>query len=153
MPTLPRANAGPFLEAYTQGPTAQEVERLFTREAPEASRFFSRTIDHQSLRGLPCHRRARQYIRQLFLAFAMPLAPARRAAYGTALFSSVGGVLELLREMHAVAMPHAPSTKAVSSGWWNRAPGTRPGSWDRPSRRQSSTTAPSVVSWTTLRFW
>ena len=47
VPPLPRTPGGPhrFFKAYTQGLTTVELERLFTRETPEAYRFFSRSID------------------------------------------------------------------------------------------------------------
>jgi len=45
IPPLPRPGDGKFFESYTRGLTSRDIERLFTRDAPEAYRFFSRNID------------------------------------------------------------------------------------------------------------
>src|SRR5262245_52688351 len=99
IPPLPRTPGGNrrFLRAYTQGLTAQELERLFTRDAPEAYRFFSRHVDFESLRSLPWHRRLLTHARLVFLAFTLRLTPPRRAIYGMALVATLLGLLELYR--------------------------------------------------------
>ena len=59
VPPLPRPEAsGPFFETYTRGLSTRELERLFTFDAPEAYRLFSRHIDVDSLKQLPWHLRA-----------------------------------------------------------------------------------------------
>jgi phosphoserine phosphatase RsbU/P len=115
VPPLPRTPGGPhrFFKAYTQGLTTAELEHLFTRDTPEAYRFFSRTIDHAELLKLPWHRRLLAYARLSFLAFTMKLTPARRAIYAAALVCIVIGLLELFREVHIFVIPHpafAPGT-------------------------------------------
>ena len=68
---LPRGGSGRFFEAYTQGLTTTELEHLFTRDAPEAYRLFSRTIDVGALKKLPWHRRILTHARFFFLAFTL----------------------------------------------------------------------------------
>jgi serine phosphatase RsbU (regulator of sigma subunit) len=122
VPPLPRTPGGnhPFFKAYTQGLTTVELERLFTRETPEAYRFFSRTIDHAELLKLPWHRRVVAYARVFFLAFTMKLTPARRAIHGAALLSIAIGLAELYREMYLFVIPHpafAPGTLWLLAGF------------------------------------
>ena len=69
VPPLPRTPGGSsrFFEAYTQGLTTVDLERLFTRDTPEAYRFFSRAIDFDALKRLPWHRRTLAHARLFFL--------------------------------------------------------------------------------------
>src|ERR1043166_4750909 len=106
VPPLPRPEKGRFFRAYTQGLTTSELERLFTRDAPEAYRFFSRQIDIDALKKLRWHRRTLTHARLFFLAFTLKLTPARRAIYGLALVATVIGLVELLRDVHMLIIPH-----------------------------------------------
>jgi hypothetical protein len=108
VPPLPRTpgEQGRFFEAYTQGLTTLELERLFTRDAPEAYRFFSRHIDRDALNKLPWYRRTLQHVRLFFLAFTLKMSPARRAIYGVALLSTIVGLTELLRGLRLLLLPH-----------------------------------------------
>jgi hypothetical protein len=108
VPPLPRTpgEQGRFFEAYTQGLTTLELERLFTRDAPEAYRFFSRHIDRDALNKLPWYRRTLQHARLFFLAFTLKMSPARRAIYGVALLSTIVGLTELLRGLRLLLLPH-----------------------------------------------
>src|SRR5688500_8330851 len=108
VPPLPRTPGGTsrFFEAYTQGLTTVEMERLFTRDTPEAYRFFSRVIDFDALKKLPWHRRTLAHARLFFLAFTMKLTPARRAIYGVSLVCILVGLFELYQEMHMLLVPH-----------------------------------------------
>src|SRR5688572_15888704 len=120
VPPLPRGGSGRFFEAYTQGLTTTELERLFTRDTPEAYRFFSRHIDFDELSKLPWHRRALAHWRLFFLAFTLKLTPARRAIYGLALVATLVGLVELFREVHLLLIPHpvfAPGTLWVLAGF------------------------------------
>src|SRR5687768_17626660 len=81
---------------YTREITQADLERLFTRETPEAYRYFARHIDHDALAALPWHRRWPRFARQFFMAFAMRLSPARRALYGVAIVAALLGAIELL---------------------------------------------------------
>jgi len=106
VPPLPRPGDGKFFESYTRGLTSRDIERLFTRDTPEAYRFFSRQIDIESLRKLPWHRRTIMHARVFFLAFTLKLTPARRAIYGVALVTTVLGLLELFRGVKLLLVPH-----------------------------------------------
>ena len=55
VPPLPRSEKGRFFKAYTQGLSTTDLGRLFTRDAPDAYRFFSRGIDFDELQKLPWH--------------------------------------------------------------------------------------------------
>ena len=57
VPPLPRQTGGPFFSTYTRGLTTTELERLFTRDAPDAYRLFSRQVDFDELNSQPWHRR------------------------------------------------------------------------------------------------
>ena len=106
VPPLPRPGDGKFFESYTRGLTSRDVERLFTRDAPEAYRFFSRHIDLQSLKKLPWHKRTLVHARLFFLAFTLKLTPARRAIYGVALVTTVLGLMELFQGVRLFLVPH-----------------------------------------------
>jgi serine phosphatase RsbU (regulator of sigma subunit) len=122
VPPLPRNPGGSsrFFEAYTQGLSTVELERLFTRDTPEAYRFFSRGINFEELNKLPWHRRTAAHARLFFLAVTMKLTPARRAIYGLALVCVVIGLVELFRELHFLLVPHpafAPGTLWLLTGF------------------------------------
>jgi serine phosphatase RsbU (regulator of sigma subunit) len=120
VPPLPRQTGGPFFETYTRGLTTTELERLFTRDTPEAYRLFSRHIDFEELKKKPWHLRMLGTARLLFLAFTLKLSPARRAMYAVALLASVVGLLELYQEVHLFLIPHpafAPGTMWLLTGF------------------------------------
>ena len=108
VPPLPRTPHGSrrFLDAYVQGLTTAEIERLFTRDTADAYRFFSRHIDFEALRKLPWHRRTMAHARLFFLGFTLKLSPARRAMYGVALLATVIGVVELYDGFALFLVPH-----------------------------------------------
>jgi sigma-B regulation protein RsbU (phosphoserine phosphatase) len=106
VPPLPRPGDGKFFESYTRGLTSREIEQLFTRDAPEAYRFFSRAIDVEALKKLPWHRRTLMHARLFFLAFTLRLTPARRAIYGVALVTTVVGLVELFQGIRLLLVPH-----------------------------------------------
>jgi hypothetical protein len=93
--------AGPtrrdFFKTYTEDLNAQDFGKLFTRETPEAYRFFARGVNTAELDGLPRHKRALRYVQAFFLAFTMRLSPARRVIYAMALATSVFGLFELFQ--------------------------------------------------------
>jgi phosphoserine phosphatase RsbU/P len=107
-PPLPRSPGGAtkFFHAYTYGLTTQDFERLFTRDAPEAYRFFAQHIDGAELAKLRWHKRTIRYIRLFFLAFTLKLTPPRRAIYGMALVATFFGLFELFRGVHFLLLPH-----------------------------------------------
>jgi serine phosphatase RsbU (regulator of sigma subunit) len=82
---------------YAGGLTADDVQRLFTRDTADAYHFFARGIDHDALAQLPPLKRWFTHARLFFLAFTMRLSPARRVLYVVALFSGVIGLFKLFR--------------------------------------------------------
>jgi sigma-B regulation protein RsbU (phosphoserine phosphatase) len=92
-----------FFETYTKDFSTDDLGKLFTRETPEAYRFFARGINTAELEGLPWHRRVIKYLQGFFLAFTMRLSPARRVIYGLALAASVIGLIELFDRFGVVA--------------------------------------------------
>jgi serine phosphatase RsbU (regulator of sigma subunit) len=120
VPPLPRSEKDHFLKAYTRGLNTSDLGRLFTRDAPDAYRFFSRGLDFDELQKLPWHKRAVRATRMLFLAFTLRLTPARRLIYGIALVATLIGLMELYREMHFLLVPHpafAPGTMWLLIGF------------------------------------
>jgi sigma-B regulation protein RsbU (phosphoserine phosphatase) len=120
VPPLPRPGSGKFLETYTQGLTTTELERLFTRDAADAYRFFSRQVDVDQLKQLHGYRRVLRHARLLFLAFTLKLTPARRASYGLALVSAILGLVELTQGVHWWVVPHpvfAAGTLSLLAGF------------------------------------
>lgn len=71
------------------------MQRLFTRDTPEAYRFFTRGLDVERIRREPWHRRWWIYARELFIRFSMRLSPARRALYAFAVIFTFVGMLQL----------------------------------------------------------
>jgi serine phosphatase RsbU (regulator of sigma subunit) len=106
VPPLPRPDSGGFIDAYTRGLTTTELERLFTRDAPDAYRFFFRNIDYKELDTLPWYRRSLRLARLFFLAFTLRLTPARRAIYGVALLATGIGMIELMQGIRLMIVPH-----------------------------------------------
>lgn len=97
-----------FVDIYTKDLTAEDLQRLFTRDTREAYRFFARHVDSDTLKHLPPHRRAVAYAKAVFLAFAMKLSPARRLVYGISLVSAFIGLVSLsrgIRMMRVDALP------------------------------------------------
>ncbi len=94
-----------FFQRYTHDLTSEELGKLFTRETPEAYRFFARGINTAELDGLPWHQRAVKYAQGFFLAFTMRLSPARRLMYGVALALAVIGLLQLFTGFGFMRVP------------------------------------------------
>lgn len=84
-----------ILDTFTQDVTADDLKRVFTREARDAYEFFAHGIDRLALAQLPWPKRALLHVRLFLLAFSRRLPPARRALYGLALVTTVIGLLEL----------------------------------------------------------
>jgi phosphoserine phosphatase RsbU/P len=97
-----------FISRYTHDLTSEEIGKLFTRETPEAYRFFARGINTAELEGLPWYQKAIKYAQGFFLAFTMRLSPARRLMYGVALAFSVFGLLQLFAGFGVMRVPIMP---------------------------------------------
>ena len=120
VPPLPRSEKDHFIKAYTRGLNTTDLGRLFTRDAPDAYRFFSRGIDFDELQKLPWHKRLVRSARMLFLAFTLRLTPARRLIYAISLVATLIGLMELYREVHFLSVPHpafAPGTMWLLIGF------------------------------------
>ena len=97
-----------FFEVYTRGLRTEDVQRLFTRDAPSALQFFTRHIDERAFQGLPLLRRLALRVRLVFLAFTLKLSPARRLLFGVALATAVVGVLQLFEGFGMIRVPVVP---------------------------------------------
>jgi serine phosphatase RsbU (regulator of sigma subunit) len=97
-----------FFDTYTKDLTAEDLQRLFTRDTKEAYRFFTRHLDPDALKGLPRHRRVLAYTRAVFLAFTMKLSPARRIVYGASLVMALVGLVNLFRGIGLVRVIEFP---------------------------------------------
>jgi sigma-B regulation protein RsbU (phosphoserine phosphatase) len=91
------SRARSFFDTYTKDLTADDFQRLFTRETREAYRFFTRGTDIRAFAHLPWHKRAFAHARLLFLAFTMKLSPARRMVYAISLLLAFIGLVNLFR--------------------------------------------------------
>lgn len=103
---------------YTRELTQADLERLFTRETPEAYRYFARDIDIDALRRLPWYRRWPRFAKLFFLAFAMRLSPARRVLYGVAIGVAIIGALELFEGTGRIRGLIGPfEVRFITPGW------------------------------------
>ena len=94
-----------FFSRYTHDLTSDELGKLFTRETPEAYRFFARGINTAELEGLPWYQKAIKYAQGFFLAFTMRLSPARRLMYGVSVALAVIGLLQLFNGFGLMRVP------------------------------------------------
>jgi serine phosphatase RsbU (regulator of sigma subunit) len=86
-----------FLDDYTRDLTSVDFQRLFTRDTPEAYRYFSRGIDMRELDAKPWYKRWPTKTWLLFRAFTMRLSPARRVLYAIAVVAALLGLVSLFR--------------------------------------------------------
>ncbi len=86
-----------FVSTYTRDLKAEDLGRLFTRDAREAYEFFARTIDPKELEGLSWQRRIVARLRLFFTAFTMKLSPARRVVYAASIIFAIVGVFNLVQ--------------------------------------------------------
>ena len=97
-----------FFDNYTKDLTAEDLQRLFTRDARDAYKFFTRGRDADALQRLPWHRRAIAEARILFLAFSMKLSPARRVVFGASLLFALIGLFNLFRGIGLIEVLRLP---------------------------------------------
>jgi hypothetical protein len=112
-PPLPVARVWEFFETYTRDLRADDFQRVFTRETPEAWHLFAKAIKAEELTALPWHIRAVEYTRRAFLAFTLRLSPARRAIYGIGLVMALIGMLTLFTGIHVVQVPVIPGVLRI----------------------------------------
>jgi len=89
------ARAKSLFDQYTRDLTPGEFQRLFTRDTPEAYRYFARGVDSKPFEKRPWYRRWVIQARMVFSAFTMRLSPARRALYALSIAASLLGVIML----------------------------------------------------------
>ena len=102
-----------FFDNYTKDLTAEDLQRLFTRDARDAYKFFTRGRDADAMQRLPWHRRTIAEVRILFLAFSMKLSPARRVVFGASLLFALIGLFNLFRGIGLIEVLRLPIIKSV----------------------------------------
>jgi len=107
-----------FFDQYTQGLTPADFQKLFTRDTPEAYRYFTRHIDVEKLAAEPWYRRWPIHARLIFTEFAMRLSPARRVLYACALAALFVGLLQLFRGVAPVKVLLFPFSVYVPLPVW-----------------------------------
>ncbi|HTI38319.1 MAG TPA: PP2C family protein-serine/threonine phosphatase [Vicinamibacterales bacterium] len=105
-----RPASGPhWFDAWTRDVardvTAEDLQRLFTRDTRDAYRFFTRGLDEDKLARERWLRRQLLRVRQVFVAFTLKLSPARRALYLIALVIALIGVINLYQGWQSVTIP------------------------------------------------
>ena len=115
MPPTDRARQ--FWDTYTKDLTADDFQRLFTRDTREAYDYFARGIDPKTLHGLPWHRRLLLQGRLFFNAFTSRLSPARRALFGIALVCALIGMFELWDGFGVNRLPIVPFIGIPGPSW------------------------------------
>jgi phosphoserine phosphatase RsbU/P len=104
-----------FVSGYTRDLKAEDLGRLFTRDAREAYEFFARTIDPKELEGLRWHRRLVVQLRLFFTAFTMKLSPARRVVYAASIIFAVVGIFNLM-QLQQVAQANVGRVRVILPG-------------------------------------
>ena len=104
-----------FVDTYTKDLTADDLQRLFTRDAKDAYHFFTRHLDPDSLKHLPWHKRALAHTRAVFMAFTMKLSPARRMVYAASLFFAIIGLFNLFRGIGIIRVATLPFGVSVGT--------------------------------------
>jgi phosphoserine phosphatase RsbU/P len=97
-----------FYNVYTRGFSAEEFQRLFTRDTRDAYRYFSRGIDRHELQRVPWWKRPVVFLRGFFLAVTLKMSPARRVLFALSLVAGLVGLLALLDGVRTVWIPLDP---------------------------------------------
>ncbi|HYN10775.1 MAG TPA: PP2C family protein-serine/threonine phosphatase [Vicinamibacterales bacterium] len=113
-----RASARTLFEQYTRDLTPADFQRLFTRETPDAYRYFARAIDVDKLALEPWYRRWPIQVRLVFTAFTMRLSPARRVLYALAIAMTLLGILMLFRGVAPVKILLFPFSITLPLPQW-----------------------------------
>lgn len=95
MASRPKSRVQQILDFYAKDLTKEDVQRLFTRDTPDAYRFFTRDIDRDALARLPWFTRQWVHVRLFARAVLLKLSPVRRVIYGVALGCSLVGAIKL----------------------------------------------------------
>jgi phosphoserine phosphatase RsbU/P len=97
-----------FVDTYTRDLTADDFQRLFTRDTRDAYKFFTRGVNAEALQSLPWHKRTIAQVRMLFMAFTMKLSPARRMLYAISLVLAFIGLINLFRGIGIIRFATLP---------------------------------------------
>jgi phosphoserine phosphatase RsbU/P len=97
-----------FVDTYTRDLTADDFQRLFTRDTRDAYKFFTRGANDEALKTLPWHKRTIAQARMLFMAFTMKLSPARRMLYAISLVLAFIGLVNLFRGIGIIRFATLP---------------------------------------------
>jgi serine phosphatase RsbU (regulator of sigma subunit) len=97
-----------FFDSYTKGLTADDLQRLFTRDTRDAYKFFTRGRDAGAMKRMPWHRRVLAEVHILFLAFSMKLSPARRVVFGASILLALIGLFSLFRGVGIIEVLRLP---------------------------------------------
>jgi phosphoserine phosphatase RsbU/P len=124
MPASRTSRLNTFLDSYTKDLTAEDLQRLFTRDTRDAYKFFTRGLDAEAIARMPWHKRIAAEIRVLFMAFSMKLSPARRVVFGGALLLAAVGLVSLFRGFGIIEIGRLPFVSIGVPG-----PVFRSGTW------------------------
>src|SRR3954463_4290927 len=124
-PTKSGSRLADFFDTYTKDLTADDLQRLFTRDTRDAYKFFTRGTDGEALKRMPAHRRVLSEVRILFLAFSMKLSPARRIVFGSAMLLALVGLFNLFRGVGIIELLRVPFVGGVGI----RGPLFQQGTW------------------------
>jgi serine phosphatase RsbU (regulator of sigma subunit) len=102
-----------FFDSYTKDLTAEDLQRLFTRDTRDAYKFLTRGRDADALARMKWHRRVIAEIRILFFAFTMKLSPARRVVFGVSLLLAFIGLVNLFRGIGIIEVVRLPLVGGV----------------------------------------
>ena len=105
MPPSGAERARDLFDTYTRDLSREDFQRLFTHDARDAYRYFSRGVDEDRYAHLPFWKRVPLRFRQVFVAFTLRMPPARRALYLGALFIALLGLVKLYRGFATIELP------------------------------------------------
>jgi serine phosphatase RsbU (regulator of sigma subunit) len=83
-------------ELFTQDVTREGLRDLIKRDARETFRFYTRTVDFESLQGLPWYKRHPAAAWRVFLALAYRLSPPRRIAFAIGIIAFIIGWIQFI---------------------------------------------------------
>ncbi len=83
-------------DLFTKDVTRAGLRDLVRRDAQETFRFYTRTVDLDSLQTLPRYKRYPAAAWKIFVALAYRLSPPRRIAFAVSVFAGVIGWIQLL---------------------------------------------------------
>ena len=107
-----------FFDEYTRGFDRTEFQRLFTRDAADAYKYFSRRLDLKALASEPWYRRWPTHARLFLTAFAMRLSPGRRVLYVFSMVAALFALIDLFAGFGRVDVLLFPFTVSLWLPQW-----------------------------------